>query len=272
VKQHITKSTCKLIIDINSMAPFSKHEEGIFMDDASSTSSSSSSTCLTPPAKRNVSFSPQVALHCVLHINDFSLAEVRDSWYGSDDMSRIRQDWKDTVALLDREAEIDEEAIQKCARGLEGKTRAGRNTRKAARGDCLSIVLEEQMFQEMDGVPDPIMIAMAYSERTFPLYEEAVRRAAHDHTEARIIYNLPELENDSVVVPTKFDFDSVRSMHLFEKSNDDDDETVATTVTFFDGKSKLKEQGTLLGLKIRNRFACILPITPKRYARRNTFK
>jgi len=264
------------------MAPFINQEQAIFFDDESSTASltssssttTSTSSCLAPPAKRSVSFCAEVTTHDILHINEFSLVEQRDSWYSEADMLRIRQEWKETVVFLDSNVHFDEETTELCGRGLEGKTSQGRRTRKAARSASMRAVLDEQVFQEMDGEVDHIMIAMAYSECCFPLQKEAYARACQDHLEARAIHDLPEptdqemLENNDYVGPTKFDFESVRRSFEGVHCDDDGDATMAKK-----GSSVLEvsniNNGSFLGLKLRDRFSCFLPpVTPKRYGRR----
>jgi hypothetical protein len=286
------------------MAPFSNQDQAVFVfdDDDSDVSSivltkqesSSSLSTATPSsplstvgrrrprAKRSVSFSSDIAsTYDVLHIHDFSLMERRHSWYTLGEMLLIRQDWKDVVAEMEKNTRNSSKGdtptsaaplheATTCTRGLEGKTRHGKESRKACRSSSWGVVLDEQAFQDMDGTYDPLMIAMAYSDATFLNQIEAFQRAIWDRDEARAICGLAPLvdedEKAQTKGPTKFDFESVRSMYLFNA--DDDDMTVMTEDRLARRGGLQSSSGSFLGLNLRGKIACFLPMTPKRYRRK----
>ncbi|KAG7368392.1 hypothetical protein IV203_031135 [Nitzschia inconspicua] len=229
----------------------------------------------------SVSFAPEVAVYAVLHINDYSLTERRDTWYGAEEMRQVRQEWKEIVQMMEdcNMSELDNDSDDEnedylCVRGLEGKTSAGKRRRRQARSISMEVVLDEQVYQEIDddsGLPDPIMIAMAYHECTFPLQVDAFRQAQKD---ARAVGQATVEE----VKPNKFDFRAVRSKYLSESEMcrrvSSDDATVATTL-MADNLDVHTSSNVLFHLPstnhaIRKRFSScfIMPLTPKRYARR----
>eukprot|EP00539_Tryblionella_compressa_P000974 CAMPEP_0178740706 /NCGR_PEP_ID=MMETSP0744-20121128/4735_1 /TAXON_ID=913974 /ORGANISM="Nitzschia punctata, Strain CCMP561" /LENGTH=257 /DNA_ID=CAMNT_0020393501 /DNA_START=260 /DNA_END=1030 /DNA_ORIENTATION=- len=252
------------------MAPFSNQEQPMFLDDEcslASTASSSSCSLVTPPAKRAVSFSDESITHEYIHISEYSLAERRDAFCSAEDMRRVRENWREVVAWMDQNSNTDGSI---CTRGLEGKTQSGKKARRAARTMSMYVVLDEQESQEMEGVRDPVMIARAYSDCNYPQQVEAYLRASQDYQEARAIHELPPVESDedkeeTTAGPTKFDFESVRSKYLYESSNDNVDATIATVRA---SGTRHDNVGIFLGSKLRNQFACLLPIAPKRYGRR----
>lgn len=73
-------------------------------------------------------------------------------------------------------------------RGLEGKTRAGKRYRREVRLASLAAVFDEQTLQEMDGMSDPVMIAIAYTFHTKPMQVAAFERASIFQREADEIY------------------------------------------------------------------------------------
>jgi hypothetical protein len=255
------------------MAPFINQEQVIIYDDEwISTSLESSplpsSSSLTPSARRSVSFAADLTTtHYVLHIHDFSLAEQRACWYNEGDMLAIRKSWKDSVTYMESNVSFDEEISGLCVRGLEGKTKEGKRIRKAARNSSITAVMDEQIYQDMDGIVDPVMIAIAYSDCCFDNQKDAFFRGYEDYKVARILHELPQAPDD-IVEPTKFDFESVR--RNFEVISRDGDGLVAASKNGPNvlGLAKNNKNNLFHGDKFMDRFACFLPITPKRYARR----
>lgn len=284
------------------MAPFSNIEQAVFYDDEEDNcslesspssvslqpqqrkSSINSSSCGTSSKSSSVSFASEAAVHAVLHINDYSLTERRDCWYGVEEMRQVRQEWKGIVHSMDRcnsmffhvnDDDNDDYGLSLCVRGLEGKTCHGKRRRREARAASLEVVLDEQLYQGLEADDDDdrssgfgsIMIAMAYHELTFPLQLEAYQQAQKDAKEA----GYPSTEGER---PRKFDFRAVRAKYFAANKNhklcnsddDDDGATVATTI-MMDATDNLllHERST----SIRKRLSsCFLPLTPKRYTRR----
>jgi len=269
------------------MAPFINQEQAIFFDDESITSDSTTTEivvsasaqqeeCLSPPVtRRSVSFATDVTTHDVLHIDDFTLAEQRSCWYTETEMVNIRRAWKEIVTFIESNVQFDEETTELCTRGLEGKTKDGKRLRRALRNSSIAAVIDEQIYQEMDGEMDHIMIAITYSDCCFQNQKEAFERGCEDYKVARAIHELPvpesndetddidQTKENAAVGPTKFDFESVRSKSFARDGCNG--KLVAERNNF---------NNIFLGGNLRDRFACFLPITPKRYGRRvkNTFR
>merc|ERR1740130_1730451 len=150
-------------------------------------SSPSSSSLNTPSVKRSVSFSAEAAVHvgAIINVDDYTNEEKYECWYNVDEMRRIRQEVKHTVALMNQMIPRDQiESVSLfsstqllCTRGLEGKTRTEKRHRRDIRMKSISAVFDEQSMQDMDGISDPIMVAMAYNEYSYPMKVAAFQRA-----------------------------------------------------------------------------------------------
>jgi hypothetical protein len=243
---------------------------------SSSSSSSLSSSCLISTAtnkhneqhKRSVSFSSEAAVHvgAVINIDDYTNEEKYNAYYCIDEMRNIRQEVKDTVALMNQmtprdeieststdssfcyHGHDDEQSHRSllCIRGLEGKTRTGKRHRRATRMKSISAVFDEQSMQDMDGINDPIMIAMSYYEYSYPMQIAAFQRAAQYQKEEKesneeeannqdnnndqsslssfssvslSSFSSQSSNNTVSVGPSKYDFHKCRSMQSMQLSS-----------------------------------------------------
>ncbi len=262
------------------------------------------------PTRCSVSFSPEAAFHvdAVINLDDYSESERRDCWYQPGEMMEIRREVKETVALMNRNvpmndmtrlsaemsaAGIDVEEIT--THGLEGKTKAGKRHRKDIRFASLSAVFDEQTSQDMDGICDPIMIARAYAEYTYPMQVAAFKRAALYQNEVLAIQRKDEQRsylNDVLSCPqpnlvvqatfesTKLDSEGCQETVEQGESEDGAPETIASslvndiptsselaanTINDNEGNFENKNDEAMNGLfyvgplRIRDRFACLLP-------------
>ena len=98
--------------------------------------------------KKSVSFSEQVKCRRTLHLNNYSEQEFSSAFMTSDDLERIRRDLVETVSLIERGAEIDEEETSRV--GLEFYTRASLVRRKQTRFAAIDAVLEIQEIQRSE--------------------------------------------------------------------------------------------------------------------------
>jgi len=166
---------------------------------SSSPSSSSSSSSLSSSSnklsvKRSVSFSAEAAVHvgAIINVDDYTNEEKYECWYNVDEMRRIRQEVKHTIALMNQmipRDQIESDSLFSsmqllCTRGLEGKTRTEKRHRRDIRMKSISAVFDEQSMQDMDGIFDPVMVAMAYDEYSYPMKIAAFQRAAQYEKEA----------------------------------------------------------------------------------------
>lgn len=113
------------------------------------------------PKSRTVSFFPGVSVRECLHINNYTDAEVQNTWYKKHDFSRIKTSFIYIVQKLsDGSWEGDTE--HETARGLEYRTREGSTKRKVNKLNGLMVVLDEQESQWLQGTHDDEAIAAAY--------------------------------------------------------------------------------------------------------------
>lgn len=300
------------------MAPLYIEEGDAFCyaeEDASTATESTSSSSLssddelsasplqTPLAMRSVSFSAGAAVHCgaVLNIDDYSEHEKFECWFQADEMRQIRREVKDTLSLMNRNLIIDEncklDGSPISIRGLEGKTKAGKRHRRETRLASLAAVFDEQTLQEMDGVTDPLMIALAYSEYSYPMQVAAFQRASIYQKEAIEIYDSSEDKieypcapskvsaiDEIPAEPTKYDFENNRSTEAFnnllevDETEDDssfkkedsnvyrNEETsrsgsgnIYDDLELFQNRINNRKYNNIGALRIRDRFACLLP-------------
>ena len=269
------------------MAPLYIHDENDFFcneEDASTASMGTSTTASsfsssstsdespaapiqTPRARRSVSFSAGAAVHwgAVMNVEDYTEHEKFECWYQVEEMREIRKDVKDTIAFMNQNIPIDKSVndITVSTRGLEGKTRTGKRRRREARLASLAAVFDEQTLQEMDCIIDPVMIAMAYTEYTYPMQVAAFERAAIFQKEAKEIYESSNIkisnscdesekadvlaetkgcsdENEVLVGPKRYDLEnnestpSVNNVLEMEETDDDNSDNDSSTNTFLD--------------------------------------
>lgn len=165
---------------------------------------------IKPAGRCSVSFSPSAAIHvdAVMNIDDYSQSEKYECWYQVAEMMEIRREVKETVALMNRNVPMDDiirlsaemnasglDVTTITTHGLEGKTKIGKRHRKEIRMQSLAAVFDEQTLQEMDGICDPIMIARAYAEYTYPTQVAAFQRAALHQKEAAAIHQKDEQQS-----------------------------------------------------------------------------
>jgi len=200
------------------MAPLCSEESNaaFYGDDESSSSTTmqSSSTSLlssslvvssspmTPKTRRSVTFSAGAAVHlgAVINIGDYSEDEKCYCWLQPDEMREIRREVKETVALMNNNISINDTAYETMStHGLEGKTKSGKRDRKKIRLASLAAVFDEQALQEMDGICDPNLIAIAYAECCFPMQVAAFVRASEHRKETFAYYeNDINKDNDDI--------------------------------------------------------------------------
>jgi hypothetical protein len=121
--------------------------------------------CLEPKALKTVSFSPYVIVHPTTHTKDYKEREIRACWYAKSEYKNIRQDIKITLDLIKRNVDIDD--YNHCKRGLEYLTEKGaRHERMLTRLEAWTAVFEEQDLQDEEGIVDPEILALVYSQCT----------------------------------------------------------------------------------------------------------
>jgi hypothetical protein len=136
----------------------------------------------------SVSFSPEVKVHNLLHINDYTKVEMAACWYSLEEYKETKTEIKYIVGLIENKELIDEE--QYCQRGIvEYKTQAAKISRCKRRMDGINAVLNEQCLQRQEGVSssysDGVRIYIVYREHIFKDQLEAYLRGMADEQIAR---------------------------------------------------------------------------------------
>mmetsp|Transcript_25653 Transcript_25653/g.70596 ORF Transcript_25653/g.70596 Transcript_25653/m.70596 type:complete len:357 (+) Transcript_25653:105-1175(+) len=216
---------------------------------SSSSDESSASPLKTPRARRSVSFSAGAAVHvgAVMNVEDYSDAEKIECWYQADEMREIRKDVKDTIALMNQNLALDQALVDvtMTTRGLEGKTRAGKRYRREVRLASLAAVFDEQALQEMDGVTDPVMISMAYTEHAQPMQVAAFERASVFQREADGIYKA----SFDALDYSHDEFDKTSAIVETTESNRDVGAPMETTKSDFDESQSTQPVEELLEIE-----------------------
>jgi hypothetical protein len=122
-------------------------------------------TCLEPKALRAVSFSPNVMVQFTTHKKDYKQRDIQACWYTKSDYKKIREEIKITLDLIKRKVDIDD--YNHCKRGLESLTQKGaRHERMQTKLEARTAVFKEQDLQDNEGIVDPEILAMVYSNCT----------------------------------------------------------------------------------------------------------
>ncbi len=137
--------------------------------------------------KRKVSFETNIEVFQIPHITDLSHEERIDVWWTANDYVLIRKMLRITVQMLGRGNEFPVEDEDFCARGLDLHTSGGSRRHQKHRQRAVRSVLEAQDFQRVEGFTDSEYIAEIYAQCCQSSYETALRNAASDADEARIL-------------------------------------------------------------------------------------
>lgn len=123
---------------------------------------------LTPKRKRSVKFSYVVAGRNLLHINDFSDAELEACWYAHADFRVFKKEILEIAKMIDQGLQVE------CARGIEFYTVEGKTQRRNCRLDASIALFLEQERQDEKGCFDEEKLALSYRE-----YTESCQSKAH---------------------------------------------------------------------------------------------
>ena len=162
---------------------------------------------------KKVSFYCNVAVIYTLHLDDYSEEEMKDCFYGSLELKRIRKQAKATVRYImssssstsseddefssssssstedvEDEEDLCQEQQSHCTRGLEYCTPALRELRSQVKMLAREAVLDEQEYQQMAGVADPERLATVYKDQTNESLYAAMMIGKSDEYIARQIH------------------------------------------------------------------------------------
>lgn len=120
--------------------------------------------------KKTVSFQGFVKSFKILHINDYSQRQIRNTWYNAGDYARIK---KHLLICLDKQ---DDRFC--CSRGIENLSPTGQKRRHQVRQEAREAVLNVQGM--MDGMLDHEKVATAYASLSAECQKLACMRGSVD--------------------------------------------------------------------------------------------
>jgi hypothetical protein len=118
-----------------------------------------------------------------LHINDYTNSEVDNCWFAQGDYEEMKRERSYIVDLIERNIKFEEE--QYCRRGVERRTDEATAARLEERAAAIDAVMDEQDIQTDEGICDPEMVAIVYTERVYRSKMAAYLTAVSDEQIAR---------------------------------------------------------------------------------------
>jgi hypothetical protein len=134
-------------------------------------------------SRKLVHFDEQLQVKYVLHLNDYTSEEIKDTWYSGADNSRFRKDIATTVRLIINKSE-DIDGLQYTSRGAECRMKQVLKRRYKLKFQTWSVVLDEQEFQREVGERSDYRIAAAYIHVSRDAVREAFQLAIMDQFDA----------------------------------------------------------------------------------------
>ena len=111
--------------------------------------------------KRKVTFFEKVAIRETIHLNEYTAAERRRSWYNKGELKEINCQLKKTAVSM-QVGQLKTDTDFDCKRGLEFRVGEKAIQRRRRISHALMVVLSEQEDQRMLGMLDPVTISLAY--------------------------------------------------------------------------------------------------------------
>jgi hypothetical protein len=76
-------------------------------------------TCMAPKARKAISFAPEIRVHHMLHIDDYTDDEIQASWYLTKEYRDFGEENRVAAQLVQQNITVDEEILS--SRGLENR-------------------------------------------------------------------------------------------------------------------------------------------------------
>jgi len=141
----------------------------------------------TKKPKKNVSFYDFVSVRATLHYYNMTDKEISSYWYSHREMNIIRRSLIYQLTRMTALKPLAEEFFT--PRGLENRTRKGREGQRANELNSINAVLDEQDLQLMEGFPyHPEAIRAVYSEHSQKCTLAAQKLGRCDEIEANRIH------------------------------------------------------------------------------------
>jgi hypothetical protein len=164
------------------MIPIHNHDQQVLFETNESKKSS-----FSPKAERTISFFPSVYIHSILHINDYTDAEIQECWYAMQELRTIKKEIRYSVNLIE-EGGLWWDETKHCKRGLEPKIRKLAHASSLQKRQARRVVLQEQLVQRND-----YEIAMKSKQYTYKSKMTAYLLGVADAKAAR--YETKEMED-----------------------------------------------------------------------------
>jgi hypothetical protein len=136
---------------------------------------------------RSVSFSSNIAVVPVAHLNCLSEEDFAATWCTEDEYKTIKRIYKATARMIMRGEVVPEDDEHICSRGLESKTRNDPRRRHHQKDRVRKSLLKAQDFQQRERLNDPLYLAELYAEYSRPDCMLAVAQGILDQEAVRQI-------------------------------------------------------------------------------------
>eukprot|EP00548_Thalassiothrix_antarctica_P003833 CAMPEP_0194132078 /NCGR_PEP_ID=MMETSP0152-20130528/2630_1 /TAXON_ID=1049557 /ORGANISM="Thalassiothrix antarctica, Strain L6-D1" /LENGTH=242 /DNA_ID=CAMNT_0038827003 /DNA_START=104 /DNA_END=832 /DNA_ORIENTATION=+ len=166
--------------------------------------------------KKRVSFRDFVTVRATLHTNNMSDKEISSCWYNYREMCIIK---RSVIYQLKRM--IDGKPLAKeffTPRGLECRTKEGREKRRTSEVNSINAVLDEQELQQMKGLTfNPQSIREVYLEHSVRCLHVAQKLGRCDEIEANRIHKEYDHNNKGNIDQTNNNTDSTSSSFSWQQ-------------------------------------------------------
>jgi hypothetical protein len=164
------------------MIPFHNHDQQVRFE-----TNESKKCSFAPKAERTtISFFPSVHIHSILHINDYTDAEIQECWYTMQELRALKKEIRYSINLIEEGGLWDE--TKHCKRGLEPKIRKLAHASSLRKRQARRAVLQEQLVQRND-----YEIARKYKQYSYKSKMTAYMLGVADAKAAR--YESKEMED-----------------------------------------------------------------------------
>ena len=142
-----------------------------------------------------VSFSEQRQVRFILHRNDYTCDEKKNTWYFLSDNSRFRKEIAFTIKLITSRPEYVD-GLEYTSRGVEGRVKHVSEHRHHLKQQAWSVVLDGQEAQRQFGGTSEDVIASDYIFTCKHTVLEAIQIASRDQLAAQRYQNEPLCQTD----------------------------------------------------------------------------
>jgi hypothetical protein len=127
----------------------------------------------SPSPKKKVNFNGAVKAYRIVHIDDYSERQKRNTWYNEDEYTRIKKQMFASFKIQNQ-SNLKEDNRFHCLRGLEDLSPTSHERRQQLRQGARDAVLNAQILQTILQVQDDDRLAKAYAT-----WSSEAQRVAH---------------------------------------------------------------------------------------------